>query len=219
MLTKLRKCQIVFVTLCVSFVGYQYLTDSDTVNANKLAVSYSSQQLATTTPSIDYGKRRATIALQEYSKGVEESVRGCNCGPEVDKYTEGNPAQWCTMFASWVTMQAGSPMTDRVTQSWRIANSRVFETNLKTNGAYFTKSDILTKQVRPQLGDYIILSRGGEESGLGHVGIVVEYDAEANTVGLVSGNFRDKIAYQRNYQYLEQSGFLGFGRPERSYEQ
>src|SRR5690242_14500720 len=43
-----------------------------------------------------YGAKRAEIALQEYRKNVIEVPRGCNCGGEIDKYTEGNPAQWCT---------------------------------------------------------------------------------------------------------------------------
>lgn len=213
---KFRSIQIVFVSVCTVLLGYQYFVDSNPAHANQLATVYASEQSSKAVNAIvDYGKRRAAIAIEEYNKGVEESTHGCNCGPEVDKYTEGNPAQWCTMFASWVTMQAGSPMTDRVSQSWRIANSRVFERNLKDNGTYFSKSDIESKEIAPKLGDFVVLERGGEDSGLGHIGIVVEYDAQTNKIGMVSGNFRDRIAYQRNYNYMEQDGFLGFGRPEK----
>ena len=215
MSTKFRSIQVVFVALCASFVSFQYFTDSDTANANKLVAKYSSQQSTTVNHPPDYGKLRATIALQEYNKGVEESIQGCNCGPEIDKYTEGSPAQWCAMFASWVTMQAGSPMTDRINNNWRIANSRSFETNLIENGTYYSKSDIQKLSITPQLGDYVVFSRGGEESGLGHVGIIVDYDVEMKRIGMISGNFKDRIAYQRNFLYVEHDGFLGFGRPEK----
>ncbi|RYX78706.1 CHAP domain-containing protein [bacterium] len=217
MSAKFRIIQFIFVSICSIVIGYQYFTDSDVVNADKLAATYTATAApitAANTP-VDHGKLRASIALQEYNKGVEESIKGCNCGPEIDKYTEGNAAQWCAMFASWVTLQSGSPMTDRVTKSWRIANSRVFEKNLIDNGTYFTKSDISEKKIEPKLGDYVIFARGGEDSGLGHIGIVVEYDARTNEIGMISGNFKDKIAYHRGYEYMEHNGFLGIGRPEK----
>lgn len=61
-------------------------------------------------PKVDYGLKRAEVAFAEYRKNIVESPKGCNCGPEIDKYTEGYHAQWCTMFASWVANEAGSPL-------------------------------------------------------------------------------------------------------------
>lgn len=201
------------------YIGYQYIGDNDTVKARSLTDTYAAAvvqpQADTNVPTADYGIRRAKITLSEYSKGVSETTKGCNCGPDIDKYTENSPAQWCTMFASWVTNQAGSPVVDRVSRSWKISNSRLFETALQQQGTFYSKADVISKNLQPKLGDFIIFSRGGDDSGLGHVAIVVDIDESKNEVGMISGNFRDRIAYQRDYPYLENDGFLGFGRPEK----
>jgi hypothetical protein len=220
MLTKkIRYLQIAFVSVSSLVISYQYASDNNTVRARSLVDSYSrtvkNSPSANAVQAVDYGARRVQIALSEYAKGVSETTKGCNCGQDIDKYTENSPAQWCTMFASWVTSQAGSPLTDRVSQSWRIANSRLFEVALQEQGTYHLKSEILNKNLQPNVGDFIIFSRGGDDSGLGHVSIVVTVDKSVNKVDMVSGNFRDKIAYQRDYPYLQNDGFLGFGRPEK----
>lgn len=162
-----------------------------------------------------FGLKRAEIALQEYGKRVNEATPGCNCGPEVDKYTESTPAQWCTMFVSWVTKEAGAPMYDERTKSWRFANSRLLIDYLKLTGTWYSREEAIAKNLQPRVGDFVFFYRGELEENLGHVDVVVDVGGVPGTAGLIGGNIRDRVLYRENFPYQEHYGFLGFGRPEK----
>lgn len=164
-----------------------------------------------------FGNQRAKIALGEYNKNVFEAKRGCNCGPIIDQYTQGNPAQWCTMFASWVTKNAGSPLHAGKTQDdWRIDNSRTLTHYLETTGTFYARDEIIKKNLSPQIGDFIIFYRGNYEESLGHTDIVVALNGKTGSADLVGGNVNDRVEYRANFQYLDYYGFIGFGRPEKN---
>lgn len=160
------------------------------------------------------GVKRAQIALQEYKKNVIEVPARSNRGPEIDKYTEGNAAQWCTMFASWVSAQAGSPVANVKDGSWRIANSRDFAEYLMANGTWHSREEVVAQSIKPQVGDFIVYYRGNYEDKLGHVDIVVDV-GKLGFAGLVGGNLDDTIKFRENFNYQDYYGFLGFGRPEK----
>jgi len=168
-----------------------------------------------TPPPEYYGLKRAEIALAEYRKDVVEQRRGCNCGPEIDKYTEGTHVQWCTMFASWVGQQSGSGVWNHKTNSWRIVNSRDFAKYMEEHGTWYSREEVLEQDLKPQIGDFVVFWRGDFEDNLGHVDVVVKDGDTPGTVGLVGGNLRDRIKYRDNFPYLQNYGFLGFGRPEK----
>jgi hypothetical protein len=159
-----------------------------------------------------YGARRAAIALGEYKKGVKEDTRGCNCGIEVNKYTNGKNEQWCTMFVSWVTKQAGLPLTTDNNPSWSIVKSRDLAAYLENNGIWYSSDYVIENNLKPQLGDFVIYWRGDFENNLGHVDIVVKEEDGLGRLGLVGGNVRDRVSY-RELNYKDDYGFLGFGRP------
>lgn len=165
-------------------------------------------------PQEYYGLKRAEIALAEYRKGVIETTRGCNCGPEIDRYTEGVQAQWCTMFASWIAKEAGSPLYNEKTKSWRLINSRDFATNLQKNGTWYSREEIIAKNIKPKVGDFMVFWRGGFEDNLGHVDVVIDTEKGPGVAGLLGGNLKDRVNY-RDFPYLQYYGFLGFGRPEK----
>ena len=165
-------------------------------------------------PKVDYGLKRAEVALAEYRKDIVESPKGCNCGPEIDKYTEGYNAQWCTMFASWVANEAGSPLYNEKTKSWRLINSRDFAANLEKNGTWYTREEVLEKGLQPKIGDFVVFWRGDFEDNLGHVDVVVDLGDKPGFAGLVGGNLDGRVKY-RYFPYLQYYGFLGFGRPEK----
>lgn len=192
------------------YIGYNDLMLSR--QAGALIDSSVVESITDATP--DKGARRAQIALNEYNKGITETVRGCNCGVEIDKYTEGNHSQWCTMFASWVSKEAGTPFSDPRTGSWRIVNSRVLAEYLQEHGTWYSRDDIEKNKLRPRLGDFVIYWKGDFEDRRGHVGIVVKVDEGDGIVGIVGGNVRDAVAYQERH-YIDDYGFLGFGRPEK----
>jgi hypothetical protein len=208
------------LTIFFGYIGYTQLFVDNTAIAQKTIEStiaaLPATQTTTTQSSAYYGLKRAQIALQEYNKNVVESTRGCNCGPEIDKYTQNTPAQWCADFASWVTNEAGSPVLNPDTGSWRIPNSRAFSEQLQKSGTFYTRDQIKEQNIQPQIGDFVIYWRGDADNNLGHMDIVV---ATSNTPGkaeLVGGNVKDRVAYRGDFSYLDYSGFLGFGRPEKN---
>lgn len=160
------------------------------------------------------GLKRAQLALQEYQKNVSEETKGCNCGPEIDKYTESSPGQWCAMFASWITKEAGSPLSDPASQSWKITNSHVFTDYLKQNGTFFSREEVAKNNIQPRAGDFVIYYRGKIEDNLGHIDIVINTTGDGKA-DLIGGNIRDQIAYRKDFPYANYYGFLGIGRPEK----
>jgi hypothetical protein len=217
---RINKWHIAAIIVLVSFFGYlaynAFIFDDTASAKNEIQQEIAAMPVTEIKKSAEYyGHKRAEIALQEYSKDVTEVPRGCNCGPEIDKYTEGNPGQWCTMFASWVANQSGSPLFDIHTKSWRFSNSRLFTENLKQNGVFYTREDITKNNLKPRIGDFVVFWRGNLEDNLGHIDVVVAINKNG-TAGLVGGNVRDRVVYRENFPYLDYYGFLGFGRPEKN---
>jgi hypothetical protein len=206
----------IVLAIFLGYLAYQEFFFDDTASAQA-----SIQKEIAAMPVVDdqkspeyYGHRRAEVALQEYRKNVTETPRGCNCGPEIDKYTEGNPGQWCTMFASWVANQAGSPLVDARAKSWRFSNSRLFTEHLKSYGTFYTREQIATEGHKLKVGDFVVFWRGNLEDNLGHIDVAASVNADG-TAGLIGGNVKDRIAFRENFPYLDHYGFLGFGRPEK----
>jgi len=197
------------------FLGRNDLTGATEQNtANEISQKVILTEKTETKTSEYYGAKRAQLALQEYHLGVAEESKGCDCGPEIDKYTEGHNAQWCTMFASWIAKEAGSPFINKDTGRWRINNSRDLEKYLKENGTWFTKDEVKQKNLQPKMGDFIIYWRGNYDSGLGHVDIVVNPGKTEGYAETVGGNIRGKVV-MRTVPFRDSYGFLGFGRPEK----
>ena len=200
-----------------AYIGYMDMVyDPAAMAASRLQTIIATEAKPTdsTKPKIDYGLKRAEVALAEYRKDIVESPKGCNCGPEIDKYTEGYHAQWCTMFASWVANEAGSPLYNEKTKSWRLINSRDFAANLEKNGTWYTREEVLEKGLQPKIGDFVVFWRGDFEDNLGHVDVVVDLSDKPGFAGLVGGNLDGRVKY-RDFPYFQYYGFLGFGRPEK----
>ena len=182
---------------------------------SQLDASKSQSKLTSKEVAQQLGYRRALIALQEYKKHVYEARRGCNCGPEIDKYTEGLHAQWCTMFVSWVTKQAGAPFNDKTDNSWKITNSRQLAQYLQQHGTWYSAEEAQRKNLKPRVGDIVIFWRGDYEDNLGHATIVIDNQANDGTADLIGGNQKDRVALSQNFPWLHNYGLLGFGRPEK----
>ncbi len=197
------------------YVGYKDLFYDAAVAAEaKVATQIAGMEEAESKPQEYYGLKRAEIALAEYRKGIVETPLGCNCGSEIEKYTEGYHAQWCTMFASWVANEAGSPLVNEKTNSWRLINSRDFATNLEKFGTWYSREEVIEKGLQPKVGDFVVFWRGNFEDNLGHVDVVIDVGGNPGTAGLVGGNLDGRVKY-RNFSYLQHYGFFGFGRPEK----
>ncbi len=202
-----------FTAGCLVVLYFAYVSSNTAATSEAIAKKLVATE-NTTKSSAYYGAKRAEIALQEYNKGVVESVRGCNCGSEIDKYNDGAPNQWCTTFASWVTKEAGSPIINPSTKSWKIVNSRDFAEYMQANGTFIPKQQMLDEGIEPRVGDFIIYYRGDFEDRQGHVDIVVS-DSKDGKADLIGGNIRDRIVYHKNFPYLDYYGFSGIARPEK----
>lgn len=197
------------------YVAYDDFAKNSTSNASQaVRAKIEEAQKETVKPPEYFGAKRAEIALGEYKKGIFEEKRGCNCGPDIDKYTQGVHAQWCAMFASWVSNEAGAPLRSNTTGTWRVPNSRELAEYLKQNGTWYSREEVIEKSIRPRLGDFVIFWRGDFEDKLGHVDIVVKVDDSQGFASLVGGNVRDRVEF-RDMPYEQNYGFLGFGRPEK----
>lgn len=219
-----RLLHSIIILLLVCFFGYlgyrDLVYDKSTVIEQKLAADTSSlttpaAHQSPTEAAKQLGYQRAAIAVQEYQKNVYETPRGCNCGPEVDKYTEGLRAQWCTMFVSWVTKEAGAPLKDDKTGSWKLTNSRQLAAYLEQHGTWYSAAEAQQKNLQPRIGDMVVFWRGDFEDNLGHATIVVNIDKADGTADLIGGNQKDHVALSQDFPWLHNYGLLGFGRPEK----
>lgn len=207
----------VSMLLFFGFMAYRTLVYKETASATRTIQTLSAQFAHPVTPTERAeatGVRRASIALQEYSKNVWETPRGCDCGPEIDKYTEGLHQQWCTMFASWVAKESGNPFADEKTGSWKLTNSRQLAEYLQSHGVWHSADEARAKNLQPRVGDYIIFWRGDFEDNLGHATIVIRA-ADGGKADIVGGNHKDHVAFDKDFDWLHNYGLLGFGRPEK----
>lgn len=207
---------VAFTVVFFGYVGYRALLHEGS-SAAEQAVQ---EQIDTdvTAAASQYGLQRAALAIKEYRKGIKEETKGCNCGPDIDKYTQGTQTRWAPSFASWVANETGTPLYSEVTKSWRIESSRNFLDYLKENGTWYPRDQILGDRLKPEVGDYIVYQRGSFEDKMGHVDIVVRIDGN-NSASLVGGNIKDRLVYRENFPYLQHHGFLGFGRPNPPVQQ
>ena len=160
------------------------------------------------------GLERARIALLEYSKNIKEKTPNCNCGEDIDKYTEGLRIQWCASFASWVSKEAGTPLGNA--KNWRIGKAQDIARYLEKNGTWVSAQEAKDKNLQPQVGDFVIFWRGHFEDNLGHADIVIATNPSApGQATLLGGNIQNKVSMRENFYYSEHYGFLGFGRPEK----
>ncbi len=207
---------LVAIVVIVFFgvVGYREIFKPDGARVAKAVAGYSVLTTGDAKDANYYGARRAQLAVQEYQKGVRETSPGCDCGPEIDKYTEGHHAQWCAMFASWITKEAGSPMVNP-TGGWRFTNSRELASYLEKNGTWYSRDQVISQKLEPKPGDFLIYWRGDINNGLGHVDIMITPSDANGRADIIGGNVHDKVEL-RNIPFRDNYGFLGFGRPEKS---
>ncbi len=205
---------VIFLVSFYGFIGYKTIhkNDTSTVAASLASLSADSSAKEDKKSSQDYGVARAQIALAEYNKGIREETKGCNCGPEINKYTEGLEKQWCAMFATWVFNQAGTPVRG-AGKPWKVTKTRNIAPYLEKNGTWHSKEEIIADDLTPQVGDVMLFWRGNFEGDLGHADIVVAVNEDKpGFASLVGGNIDDKVTFRDNYYYKNHYGLLGFGR-------
>lgn len=148
-------------------------------------------------PEIDESKlttnqnRAVSILKQEYSSQ-----------PDGTKYSEGVQEPWCADFISWVFNEAGVPLSNPNSGSWRIPGTFTLR-------EYYENEDRFkpaNSGYEPKIGDIVLYDN---PSPFGqHTNIVI--DNENGTVTTIGGNEPGGIRIVK-HKPADDKGFLGYG--------
>lgn len=119
--------------------------------------------------------------------------------PPGTKFSENVAEPWCADFVSWVMQQAGVPLSNPNSGSWRIPG-------VYTMQEYFVGAGrLIPAGTRPQAADVMLW---GPESSMGlHASIVIT--ADATSITTVGGN---EGGIHVRHNPIDEKGLLGFGR-------
>ncbi|WP_245662432.1 CHAP domain-containing protein [Nocardia vermiculata] len=118
------------------------------------------------------------------------------------KYAQGADEAWCADFVSWVYREAGRPLSNPNSGSWRIPGVSTLQEYFEANGR-FAAAD---SGYRPRPGDVVIYAAASPFGQ--HTNIVLAADPE--TLTTIGGNERDAVRIHR-YDPSQVRGIVGFG--------
>ncbi|OMB87548.1 CHAP domain-containing protein [Mycolicibacterium conceptionense] len=122
--------------------------------------------------------------------------------PGGSHFSEGVEEPWCADFVSWVLNEAGQPLTNPNSGSWRIPGVYTLQEYYQAAGR-FAEPD----GYRPRTGD-VVMYADGSPLGL-HTNFVVAVDD--NGITTVGGNEAGGIRVH-TLDDAEMAGILGFGQ-------
>ncbi|RMB75586.1 CHAP domain-containing protein [Rhodococcus sp. SBT000017] len=117
-------------------------------------------------------------------------------------YAEGIDEAWCADFVSWIMKEAGLPLSNPNSGSWRIPGVYTLQEYYQEQGRYEAVGDYT-----PSVGDVVLYDNTSWAGQHTNVIVAVEGD-EAITVG---GNEAGKVRVH-TLHYASDSGVVGFGR-------
>ncbi|MBF6386377.1 CHAP domain-containing protein [Nocardia farcinica] len=118
-------------------------------------------------------------------------------------YAEGARESWCADFVSWTMREAGRPLANPNSGSWRIPGVYTLQGYYESVGRFVPATD----GYRPRTGDVLLY---GPSSQFGqHTNIVLAAaDGEVTTIG---GNEFDRVAVHR-FRLADVRDVVGYGR-------
>ncbi|MEV6767179.1 CHAP domain-containing protein [Nocardia sp. NPDC051030] len=131
---------------------------------------------------------------------LEREFKAQNAGT---KYSEGIEEQWCSDFVSWVLREAGRPLANPNSGSWRIPGVYTLEEYYRGQQRFEPPNS----EYQPRVGDVVMYA--ASSSFHQHTNIIVASDAD--TITTVGGNEFGKVSIHR-YRPADISGIVGFGR-------
>nr|WP_314141380.1 CHAP domain-containing protein [uncultured Rhodococcus sp.] len=117
-------------------------------------------------------------------------------------YAEGIDEAWCADFVSWIMKEAGLPLSNPHSGSWRIPGVYTLQEYYQAQGRFEAVGDYT-----PSVGDVVLYDNTSWAGQHTNVIVAVEGD-EAITVG---GNEAGRIRVH-TLHYASDSGVVGFGR-------
>ena len=144
-----------------------------------------------TAGTTSYQQKIAALLKQEYT-----------AQPPATKYSQGVKEAWCADFVSWILNEAGAPLVNPHSGSWRIPGVYTLREYYQANGTFKAAAT----GYQPKLGDVVLY----EEPGIfgSHTNIVI-----ANNNGIlttVGGNEPGGIRVFTNTQ-PEKAHIVGYG--------
>ncbi|MGY5310857.1 CHAP domain-containing protein [Nocardia gipuzkoensis] len=119
------------------------------------------------------------------------------------KYAEGVEEAWCADFVSWVLREAGAPLANPNSGSWRIPGVYTLQEYYESVGRFVPAGSAY----RPRTGD-VLLYRESSPFGQ-HTNIVLR--ADAGQVTTIGGNEYGEVRIHR-FALDDVPGVVGFGR-------
>lgn len=119
------------------------------------------------------------------------------------KYAEGAQEAWCADFVSWVLREAGAPLANPNSGSWRIPGVYTLQEYYESVGRFVP----VGSGYRPRTGD-VLLYRESSPFGQ-HTNIVLR--ADGGRVTTIGGNEYGEVRIHR-FVLDDIAGVVGFGR-------
>ena len=145
-------------------------------------------------------KKIITITKNEYQK------RPVSFDKSVLAYTQGNKEPWCADYATWVLKQAGAPLANPNSGSWRIPGVLTLQNYYKSSGKYQ-----MAGRYQPKTGDlaFYIGNKTLDGRSKQHVNIVL--NVEGNTMTTIGGNELGRMRINTQNYKKGANNLVGFG--------
>lgn len=149
-------------------------------------------------PAID------TVALEPLQARIVDVTATEYAAPGAGvKYAEGVVESWCADFVSWVMREAGAPLSNPNSGSWRIPGVYTLQEYYESTGRF----EAVGTGYRPRTGDVVLYH---PDSPFGqHTNIVLLADGDLITT--IGGNENDAVRIHR-FAMSEVPAIVGFGR-------
>lgn len=155
---------------------------------------------------ISYPKEEFPTIKTESLSAVQKKIlatvqREWELQPPGTKYSEGVEEEWCADFVSWTMREAGVPLANPHSGSWRIPGVYTLTEYYQSVGRFVSPN-----AHTPQLGDVVLYAP--ESTFRQHTNIVLAYeDGVLTTIG---GNENRKIRIQK-HALKDLRGVVGYG--------
>jgi len=187
---------IIIVALCLGAVSVVFL-QSRFNSIPQLLSSHAPLKEKASFPAMD-----VTEFSADQQKVIEILKTEYALNPSGTKYSEGIEEAWCADFVSWVFNEAGVPLLNPNSGSWRIPGTYTLREYYESTG----KLQLANSDYVPKVGDVMLYDN---PSSFGqHVNIVIKNDDGVITT--IGGNEPGGIRIVRHAE-PDAAGFIGYG--------